>query len=198
MRPLIPWLNFIGLIIATVLFLYFYVLSVAPAALERRIGQRAWRRCMLLRVAAGFFEFVIMANYVLYLFYPLPISLPVHFPWPWWLSIVIGVVLGIPATWLMVRGLIDAGGESLAPKQEHAMYGGIYKRMRHPQAVGEMPLFWVIAFLLHSPFLVLWSFVYVPVFILMCRAEEIDLLLRYGETYEEYRQRVGVFRPKRP
>ncbi|UCH11615.1 MAG: hypothetical protein JSU61_06915, partial [Fidelibacterota bacterium] len=75
---MLPWLNFISLVVATVLFLYLYVLSVSPAAMERRIGPRAWRRCMWLRVAAGFFEFVIVANYVLYLFYPLPIGLPEH------------------------------------------------------------------------------------------------------------------------
>ena len=194
---MLPWLNLTSLIIATKLFLYFYVRSVSPAALEQKIGERAWRCCMWLRVVAGFFEFVIVANYVLYLFYPLPLTLPEHFPWPWWVSILIGLVIGIPATWLMVRGLIDAGEESLAPKQEHTMYGGIYERMRHPQAVGEMPLFWVMAFVLHSPFLVLWSFIYIPVFVYMCRAEERDLLLRFGETYEEYCQRVGVFRPKR-
>jgi protein-S-isoprenylcysteine O-methyltransferase Ste14 len=98
----------------------------------------------------------------------------------------------------MLRGLKDAGRESMEPRKEHALHGGIYRRMRHPQAVGEMPLFWAIALLLHSPFLVLWSFVYLPVFIVMCWGEERDLLLRYGEAYEDYRQRVGLFFPKRP
>ncbi len=93
----------------------------------------------------------------------------------------------------MLRGLKDAGRESMEPRREHAMHGGIYQRMRYPQAVGEMPLFWAIAFMLHLPFLVLWSFVYVPVFIFMCRAEERDLLIRYEEAYAEYRRRVGVF-----
>jgi len=39
-----PWINLICLIIATKLFLYFYVKSVGPAALEQRIGERAYRR----------------------------------------------------------------------------------------------------------------------------------------------------------
>lgn len=192
-----PWLNLIVLIIATKLLLYFYVLSVGPVRLEQRLGERAWRRCLWYRVIAGTFEFVIMANYVVYIFYPLPIGLPERFPWPWWVSVVIGLVIGLPTGWLMLRGLKDAGRESMEPRKEHALHGGIYGRMRHPQAVGEMPLFWAIAFLLHSPFLVLWSFVYLPVFIVMCWAEERDLLLRYGEAYEDYRQRVGLFFPKR-
>lgn len=194
---MLPWLNFIVLALSTLLFLYFYVQSVSPARLAQKIGERAWRRCMWLRVIAGFFEFVIVANYVVYLFWPLPAGLPERFPWPWWVSIVIAVVIGIPSVWLMVRGMLDAGRETLEPRLEHTMYGGIYKRMRHPQALGEMPAFWVVAFALHSPFLVLWSFIYIPVFLLMSQAEEVDLLLRFGQEYEEYRQRVGVFGPKR-
>ena len=194
---MIPWINLIILIIATKLLLYFYVKSAGPAALEQRIGELAWRRCTIYRLLAGGFEAVIMVNYVVYVFYPLPIGLPEHFPWPWWISIVIGLVIGIPCGYLMYRGLKDAGEESVMVKKEHTLNGGIYERMRHPQAVGEMPLFWAIAFLLHSPFLVLWSFVYVPVFIVMCWAEERDLLIRYGEAYEAYSQRVGLFFPKR-
>ncbi|MFC1583184.1 methyltransferase family protein [Candidatus Neomarinimicrobiota bacterium] len=190
---MLPWLNLIVLILSTLLFLYFYVKSVSPAQLARKIGERAWRRCMWLRVIAGFFEFVIVANYVLYLYYPLPLGMPEQFPWPWWISIVIAIVIGIPSVWLMIRGMLDAGRETLEPKQEHTMYSGIYQRMRHPQALGEMPAFWVVAFALHSPFLVLWSFIYIPVFILMSKAEEVDLLMRFGQEYEEYRQQVGIF-----
>jgi len=192
-----PWINLVCLIIATKLFLYFYVKSVGPAALEKRIGERAWRRCMVYRIIAGVFEFIVVANYVLYVFYPLPVGLPERFPWAWWVSILIAALIGIPSGYLMYRGLKDAGEESLAPRREHTLNSGIYERMRHPQAVGEMPFFWAIAFLLHSPFLVLWSFVYVPIFIVMCWAEERDLLLRYGQAYADYRRRVGVFGPRR-
>jgi protein-S-isoprenylcysteine O-methyltransferase Ste14 len=93
--------------------------------------------------------------------------------------------------------MLDAGRETLEPKREHTMYGGIYQRIRHPQALGEMPAFWIVAFALHSPFLVLWSSIYIPVFVLMSKAEEVDLLLRFGQEYEEYRQQVGIFGPKR-
>ena len=84
----------------------------------------------------------------------------------------------------------------MRPKREHEMYGGIYERIRHPQAVGEFPLWWVIAFLVHSPFLVLFSFLYIPVWYYLRVAEERDLLIRYGTAYEEYRQRVGFRFPK--
>lgn len=97
----------------------------------------------------------------------------------------------------MIRGTKDAGEETMKPKREHTMYGGIYKRIRHPQAVGEFPLWWMIAFLVHSPFLVIFSFVYVPVWYYLCVAEERDLLIRYGEAYEEYRAKTGFWFPKK-
>jgi protein-S-isoprenylcysteine O-methyltransferase Ste14 len=31
----------------------------------------------------------------------------------------------------------------------------------------------------------------------MCRAEERDLMLRFGQAYGDYMQRVGFFGPKR-
>jgi protein-S-isoprenylcysteine O-methyltransferase Ste14 len=77
------------------------------------------------------------------------------------------------------------------------MYSGIYERIRHPQAIGELPVWWVIAFLLHSPFLALVSFIWVPIFIAICWAEERDLLVRYGETYAAYREGTGAVIPKR-
>ena len=48
-----------------------------------------------------------------------------------------------------------------------------------------------------SPFLVVISFVWLPVWYGWCVAEEKDLLLRYGEAYESYRQRTGMFIPRR-
>ncbi len=96
----------------------------------------------------------------------------------------------------MLRGARDAGEETMKPKPEHQMYSGIYETIRHPQALGEFPLWWVIAFLLNSPFLVLFSFVYVPIWYFFCIAEEKDLLIRYGAPYKEYCQRVGFWIPK--
>jgi protein-S-isoprenylcysteine O-methyltransferase Ste14 len=84
----------------------------------------------------------------------------------------------------------------MLPKKTHTLYGGIYKTIRHPQAAGELMTWWVIAFLLHSPFLTIVSFVWVPLFVAACLAEERDLVLRYGEAYRAYRQRTGFVLPK--
>jgi protein-S-isoprenylcysteine O-methyltransferase Ste14 len=194
---MIAWINLAVLIFSSLLFLYFYVLSVSPAAFERVIGPEAYRRCGHLRVVAILFEVVTVCGYVVYYFYPLPVPWPQTFTWPWWLSGLVGVVIGVPATYLMVVGMKDAGEEAIRPKAEHTMYSGIYEKVRHPQAAGEVFLWLVIAFLLHSPFLVLFSLIYFPIFLVMCLAEDHDLILRFGDPYAEYIRTTGAFFPKR-
>ena len=194
---MIPWLNFGILIVSSFLFTFIYVKSVSPAALKKRIGPSAYHRCAAYRVISSIFMIVVAANYILYRWFPLPLPLPRTFPWPWWVSAGIAALIAVPSLYLMIRGINDAGEETMTPKPEHTMYGGIYTRIRHPQAVGEFPLWWVIAFLVHSPFLALFSFFYVPVWYYMCIAEERDLLIRYGEAYEEYRSKTGFWLPKR-
>lgn len=188
--------NFGILVISSLLFLSFYVKSVSPASLEKRIGPSAYQRCANYRVISSFFMMIVAVNYMLYYWFPLQLPLPRTFSWSWRVSVIIALFIAIPSLYLMIRGAKDAGEETMTPKREHTMYGGIYTRIRHPQAVGEFPLWWVLAFLAHSPFLVLFSFVYVPVWYYMCVAEEQDLLIRYGEAYEEYRQKTGFWFPK--
>lgn len=77
------------------------------------------------------------------------------------------------------------------------MFTGIYERIRHPQAVGEVFIWLVISLLLNSPFLAIFSLIYFPVFVVFCWAEEQDLLLRFGEDYAEYIRRTGAFWSKR-
>ena len=194
---MIPWINVSILIISSFIFTFLYVKSVSPATLEKRIGAPAYRKCSTYRIIASVFMGVAAVNYVLYYWFPPPLPLPDAFPWPWWVSAVIAAVIAVPSVYLMVRGIKDAGEETMRPKPEHEMYGGIYDRIRHPQAVGEFPLWWVIAFVVHSPFLVLFSFLYVPVWYYLCVAEERDLLIRYGAAYETYRERVGFWIPRK-
>ncbi|MBN2388301.1 MAG: hypothetical protein JXB85_14895 [Anaerolineales bacterium] len=194
---MLAWINIAILLFASILFLFFYVRSVSPAGRAQLVGPGTYRHCFYERLVAGGFEFLITVNFVLYYFFPLETPLPVRFPWDWWGSLVIALAIGIPAAILMVVGLLHAGEEAMYPKEEHTLYGGIYARIRHPQAVGEVFLFPVLAILLHSPFLLLFSLIYFPIFLIMCYAEEQDLLLRYGDSYAEYCRRTGAFWPKR-
>jgi protein-S-isoprenylcysteine O-methyltransferase Ste14 len=193
---IIAWMNFAVLVAATFLFLLFYVRSVSPAGRELIEGSGSYARAGSDRVIAIFFELVIAINYVVYSIFQINLPLPSNFPWFWWISALIAVLIGIPSFSLMIIGMHDAGEEAIRPKKDHKLYAGIYTKIRHPQAAGEVWLFMVIGFLLNSPFLVVYSLVYFPVFILMCLAEEQDLLLRYGKPYADYCRKTGAFIPK--
>ena len=194
---MISWINFAVLVFASLAFLYFYVLSVSPATREKVLGSSAYAICGRDRIIAGIFETVTVVNYVVYYFYPLKTPLPDRFPWPWWISAILAALIALPALAVMLMGLRDAGEEAIRPRKEHTMFGGIYARIRHPQALGEVFAWMVIALLLHSPFLVAFSLIYFPIFLLMCFAEEQDLLWRYGNAYAEYIRGTGGFWPKR-
>ena len=195
---MIAWINFISMVIGGVLMTVFYLMSVRPAALEKKIGPRAYQRCGIYRMTVMIFMFIIVANYILYHWYPLPYDpFPPTFRWPYWVSIVIAMVIAIPSFYLEIRSSMDAKREALVPDKSHTLYKGIYEKIRHPMALGEVPFWWVFAFLINSPFLVVFSFVWLPVWYWWCVAEEKDLVLRYGADYEEYRQRTGMFFPKR-
>ena len=194
---MIAIINLASMVITGILFLFFYVKSVSPATLEKKIGDIAYKKCANYRSITGFFMTIIVVNYILYVFFPIKkLNLPEQFTWGWIVSILIGVVIGLPSGYLFYRGMKDAGEETMTPKKEHTMYKGIYKSIRHPQAVGEVILWWVLAFFLNSPFLVLFSFIWLPVWYIMCLAEEKDLILRYGKPFIEYRKNTGMFIPK--
>ena len=191
------WINFMVMIVSALLFSYFYIKSVSPAALEKKIGKIAYFRCGRYRLIASVFEIIVIINYIVYFFYPLPVPFSRAFPWSWWISALAAALISIPAGYLLGKGLKDAGREAIIPKKTHLLYSGIYKKIRHPQAAGELVFWWVVAFLLNSPFLALLSFIWIPIFYLFCWAEERDLVIRYGNKYLEYRKNTGFIIPKR-
>ncbi len=67
----------------------------------------------------------------------------------------------IPREYKDARGR-DAGEETMLPNKGHELYGGIYTKIRHPQCLGEMPLWWSISLFLNSPFLVCFSCLNIP------------------------------------
>jgi len=197
-QAMLGWLNFAVLVISSIAFSVLYMLSVRPAHLEQKIGKKAYRRCGQYRLIGMIPMGIASLNYVLYHWYPLPIDpLPARFSWPYWVNIVIAAIIGIPAMVLMLWGVRDAGKEALVPDKSHTMYGGIYEKIRHPQAVGEAPIWIVMALLVNSPFLAIFSLLYLGVWYWWSVEEEKDLLLRYGQAYADYRARTGMFWPKR-
>ncbi len=188
---MIAFINIISMTVSGMLCLLFYSWSVSPAALEKKIGEKAYKKCGIYRLVASFFMTVSFAGYFVYYFYPLDISLPWEFFWDWWVSIIIAIVIAIPATIVWIKGMKDAGRETMVPDKSHSMYQGIYNKIRHPQGLAEGAYWWVTGFALNSPFLVLYSFYWGMIFYFMLKAEEKDLVIRFGEPYTEYQKRTG-------
>jgi protein-S-isoprenylcysteine O-methyltransferase Ste14 len=194
---LIEWLNLVLLVLSAVFSLHFYVKSVQPAKLEQEIGEIAYEKCERYRIYATIPFGIFFISYIIYFFYPLPLPIPNTLPWDYSISIIAAIIWAIPAFALQGIGVRDAGSETLSPRKEHTLYGGIYNKVRHPQALGEVWDGQILALVLNSTFLFLFSFLWIPIFYYMSVAEERDLIIRYGKQYEEYRERVGMYFPKR-
>ncbi len=193
---MINWVNLGSLLLSIVLFCYLYTLSVQPIKREAQKGNLAWEQCMRLRIVASFFELIIAMNLILWIWFPIPmINWQVSINYG--IGILIGFLIVIPCLMILLKGIRDAGKETLQPSQETQMYGGIYNHIRHPQSLGEFPLFIAIAFMVNSWFLIilmsLFVIIYVPI---MVYYEEKDLLRRFGEKYREYQKRTGALLPK--
>jgi len=194
---LIEWLNLLLMIIIAIVCTYYYVKSVQPAKLEQEIGEIAYEKCERYRLYASVPFFLFFIPYIIYLYYPLPLPIPNELPWDYWISIVLAIVIAIPSFAIMGIGVRAAGVETYKPMKEHKMYGGIYNTIRHPQSIGEVWLGVIIALIFNRTFLLLFSFIWFPIFYYMLIVEERDLIIRYGEAYVEYRNRVGMIFPKR-
>ncbi|MGB5911940.1 MAG: isoprenylcysteine carboxylmethyltransferase family protein [Promethearchaeia archaeon] len=193
---MIEWINFSFLLVSLFLFSYFYTLSVQPIKREKRKGERAWKECMKLRIIASVFEFIIVLTLIFWIWFPLPlINWKVHPNYVF--GFIIGVVISIPCLAILLKGVRDAGSETLQPSKDTEIYGGIYNYVRHPQSLGEFPLFLAIAFMVNSWFLVLLMVIYTIIYVpIMIYYEEQDLIRRFGEKYQEYQKRTGAFFPK--
>ena len=196
MIKMIEWINLICLCVSCFLMGYLYKLSIEPMKREETRGEKAWEECRKFRVIAGYFEGLIILNIILWIWIPVP-----GLTWPIYSDLLMGIIIfliiTIPCTIIMMKGVKDAGKESLQPSKETKMHGGIYNHIRHPQTTGEFPLFVAVAVLINSWFLVIimiiWIILYSPIIMYY---EEKDLIRRFGDEYREYQKRTGAFIPK--
>lgn len=136
-------------------------------------------------------------SFLLYKAFPAFPGIPADFAWNRWFSIITAAVVGLPAAVVWIRGIIDAGPETIAVKDGQISARGIYQKIRHPQALGKMAFPLVIALLLNSPFLVLFSIVWIPAFFFLCHIEEKELALHLGQEYLSYKDSTGFFAPRK-
>ena len=193
---LIPEINFISMHIFVILFALTSILSTLPITLSERWGDRAWKRCYYLRQFCFIAIFVVIINAILWIWFPIPVlTWPIS--WSPHIPMVISIVIAIPFSLIMFKAMKDGGKEHAAPYKDTKMHKGIYNHIRHPGALGEMPLYIALGFFLNSWFLVFWMIafvvIYTPVAIYF---EEMDLVKRFGEDYLEYKKRTGAIYPK--
>ncbi|MFX1582511.1 MAG: methyltransferase family protein [Promethearchaeota archaeon] len=193
---IISWMNFLILNLVTVLCWWLYIRSVQPYTRAQRFGESAWKTAKRDRALSGILMSILTVNMILWLWFPIPELAWVVHP-NWLISILIGIILAIIFTPIWIKGIKDAGRETMEPSPSTELYGGIYNHIRHPQAVGEMPWFVIIPLFLNSLFLVIWATVMIlivsPAIIYY---EEKDLITRFGDKYREYQQRTGAIFPK--
>ncbi len=184
------------MIISYFVFGWLYILSVQPMKRKESRGESAWRECSILRSISGIFMFIITANMILWIWFPVS-GLDWKVNENIWVGIGIGIAMLIPCLILMMKGEIDAGKETLQPSAETKLYGGIYNYIRHPQSLGEFPIYIALGFFINSWFLVIISIIFIVVYVpIMIHYEEQDLVKRFGEPYIEYKKRTGALFPK--
>jgi len=124
---------------------------------------------------------------------------------PWRLTqLIVGQVLLILAvmfiTWgVTSMGLSRAQGSEIGdPKRTSTLVtNGAYAFSRHPQTLGF--IFATPAFALIFDFvpLLLAALIFTPLQLALLGYEEIELLRRFGNSYEEYRESVSFLIPRR-
>jgi len=179
-----------------VTFALLYTLSVQPVKRKESRGEKAWKECERMREVAGVIEFIIMLAIILWIWFPIP-ELNWQVGPDYILGIIIGVCIAVPCMIIMMLGVKAAGSESLTPSPDTKMYGGIYQYIRHPQSLGEFPLFVALSFAINSWFLVIITLVFILIYVpLMVYFEEKDLVLRFGDSYKEYQKKTGALFPR--
>ena len=145
----------------------------------------------------GLQKIISIVNLFLWIWFPLPIVNTWIISPNIWVGIIIGLCIAIPGCIMLYLGIKAAGSETLSPSKDTEMYKGVYKYIRHPQSVGEFPLFVTLSFALNSWFLVIISSILIVIYFpIMIYYEENDLIERFGDKYREYQKNTGAIFPK--
>ena len=192
-----PQINLACLVFSSFLMWLTYMISLVPKKTEETKGKAAWTRAAVFRNLSNACEVVMVITMVLMVWFPVPdIWWPI-FPsnLPGW---IFGIAIAIPFGYIDYRGIKDVGKETFLPQAKGGLCKtGIYKYIRHPQMIGENPLFICGSICLNSWLLVAWwgvfFLLYFPTII---HQEERDLHRRFGDEFTEYKKNTGAIFPK--
>jgi protein-S-isoprenylcysteine O-methyltransferase Ste14 len=133
---------------------------------------------------------------VLWLWFPIP-----ELIWPIStnpvIPMILGIIIAIPFSIIMLKAMKDGGKEHGAPYKDTKMHDGIYRQIRHPGALGEMPLYVALGIMLNSWFLTIWMTIFILIYTpLAILCEEKDLIKRFGQVYIDYKKQTPALLPK--
>ena len=157
---------------------------------------KAWKQCYYFRIIAMIFETLLTVNAILWYWFPIEGWNSQIFQRLWRSQLTGGLIIVLGGI-IMLKGMKDAGSESAKPSQETEMYGGIYNYIRHPQSLGEFPIFPALGLMVNSMILFIILTAYIIIYLpIMIHYEEQDLLKRFGDPYLEYKEGTGALFPK--
>ncbi len=195
---MLPVIITISIFVTMAWYTVFYILSVGPAHMEKRIGERAWQRCAVLRKISFAGMFLGFGAEILYAFFPLEIGLPRNIipgTMGWIICVGLGILFTVGGS-LLIKAVSTVATDSYVPRKENQMFGGIYDRIRHPQAIADVAYWLGLAFFLNSLFILLVTLLWIPLNFMIALFEERDLKLRFGQAYRDYMMRVPRFIPR--
>jgi protein-S-isoprenylcysteine O-methyltransferase Ste14 len=121
---------------------------------------------------------------------------------PSWFAIATGFALIAVEGYLFARVERELGSRRLVGHAEltgtgEMFSGGLYAHVRHPRYAGMFSAVLGAALLCGTPLLWIVLIVWLPFALIVIRLEEKELAVRFGPSYEAYRQRVPAFFPFR-
>ncbi len=186
-------------------FVALFVMSGAISKYHRgkarKSGEAIPRRnegagAMLLRVALAL---PLMLSFLAYMINPSwmawsAVTLPV---WVRWVGVGLGMVC-IPLLWSLFRAIGSNISETVLTKEDHKLImTGPYRWIRHPLYTVAMTLFFSYSLIASNWWMLTFTAVgLVMLVVLVIPREEMELVAKFGQEYEEYRKRVGKLVPR--
>ena len=118
----LAWLNLVSLHVSAFLFVYLYILSAMPVTRAQKRGEKAWKECKWLRILAGFFESVMIADMILWIWFPVPNLAWSFHPDPL-VGRIVAFAIAVPCSAILMKGIKDAGQETMRPSKSTKMFG---------------------------------------------------------------------------
>ncbi|MFW9949310.1 MAG: methyltransferase [Candidatus Thorarchaeota archaeon] len=190
------WFNYIALNLSAILSFYLYILSVMPKTREKKKGEKAWKECIILRYLSELFWLILVICIFLWPLFPISF-LNFVICENYLFIFTISILIIIPSSLLVFLSVKDAGSETIKTLQDTTMYGGIYNQLRHPQITGATPIFIALCLIVNSLTLLINLIILMIIIIpIVIYYEEKDLILRFGNSYINYKKETGALIPK--